>query len=311
MIPIYVKNTLLNFLSFFLIAFSLYIFIALVSYNPSDSGILNVNSNPTIQNLGGPLGAKISDFLFTVIGIGSYLVLLIGSIWALQILFFKDPYNSRIKIAVRFTSSIILLISFCSIVEYYFANGSGGYLGTSSFIALSNGLGFIGSLIFLVIFIIPASSLAFNFSWLNIIDLLGTFIINTTKLAKSYLVSIFTTLLNLISTLIAKLKEQKKSISEKRLEKKIEKTKTIHQPKKSEKSADFSSKVISSETKQPDLPNTTETKLKEIESTSIKESDPKAIMPSTELLDRALDDGSSLSEAELSQIADQIGRAHV
>ena len=77
MIPIYVKNTLLNFLSFFLIAFSLYIFIALVSYNPSDSGILNVNSNPTIQNLGGPLGAKISDFLFTVIGIGSYLVLLI------------------------------------------------------------------------------------------------------------------------------------------------------------------------------------------------------------------------------------------
>lgn len=304
MIPIYVKNTLLNFLSFFLIAFSLYIFIALVSYNPSDSGILNVNSNPTIQNLGGPLGAKISDFLFTVIGIGSYLVLLIGSIWALQILFFKDPYNSRIKIAVRFTSSIILLISFCSIVEYYFANGSGGYLGTSSFIALSNGLGFIGSLIFLVIFIIPASSLAFNFSWLNIIDLLGTFIINTTKLTKSYLVSIFTTLLNLISTLIAKLKEQKKSIAEKRLEKKIEKTKTIHQPKKSEKSADFSSKVISSETKQPDLPNTTETKLKEIESTSIKESDPKAIMPSTELLDRALDDGSSLSEAELSQIAD-------
>jgi S-DNA-T family DNA segregation ATPase FtsK/SpoIIIE len=304
MIPIYVKNTLLNFLSFFLIAFSLYIFIALVSYNPSDSGILNVNSNPTIQNLGGPLGAKISDFLFTVIGIGSYLVLLIGSIWALQILFFKDPYNSRIKIAVRFTSSIILLISFCSIVEYYFANGSGGYLGTSSFVALSNGLGFIGSLIFLVIFIIPASSLAFNFSWLNIIDLLGTFIINTTKLAKSYLVSIFTTLLNLISTLIAKLKEQKKSIAEKRLEKKVEKTKTIHQPKKSEKSADFSSKVISSETKQPDLLNTTETKLKEIESTSIKESDPKAIMPSTELLDRALDDGSSLSEAELSQIAD-------
>ena len=177
-------------------------------------------------------------------------------------------------------------------------------MGTSSFVALSNGLGFIGSLIFLVIFIIPASSLAFNFSWLNIIDLLGTFIINTTKLAKSYLVSIFTILLNLISTLIAKLKEQKKSIAEKRLEKKVEKTKTIHQPKKSEKSADFSSKVISSETKQPDLPNTTETKLKEIESTSIKESDPKAIMPSTELLDRALDDGSSLSEAELSQIAD-------
>ena len=111
MIPIYVKNTLLNFFSFFLIAFSLYIFIALVSYNPGDSGSYNLNSNQTIVNLGGPLGAKISDFLFTLIGIGAYLVLLIGSVLALQILFFKDPYNSKIKISVRFISSVILLLN--------------------------------------------------------------------------------------------------------------------------------------------------------------------------------------------------------
>ena len=168
MIPIYVKNTLLNFFSFFLIAFSLYIFIALVSYNPGDSGSFNINSNLTIENLGGPLGAKISDFLFTLIGIGAYLVLLIGSVWALQILFFKDPYNSRIKIAVRLISSVILLTSFCSITEYYFSDNAGGYLGKSTFINLSNALGYIGSLIFLVIFIIPASSLSFNFSWLKI-----------------------------------------------------------------------------------------------------------------------------------------------
>ena len=304
MIPIYVKNTLLNFFSFFLIAFSLYIFIALVSYNPSDSGIFNINSNPAIQNLGGPLGAKISDFLFTVIGIGSYLVLLIGSVWALQTLFFKDPYNSQIKIAVRFISSIILLISFCSIAEYYFSQNAGGYLGKSLFINLSNALGFIGSLIFLVIFIIPASSLSLNFSWLTIIDLLGSSILSTAKFIKVHLQLLFSRLLNLMSNLIVNIKEKKNSLAEKRAEKQIEKTKTILKPKKSEKSSDFSSKVISSEVKQPDLPNTTETKLKEIDNVSPKESESKAVMPSTELLDRALDDGSSLTEAELSQIAD-------
>ena len=304
MIPIYIKNTLLNFFSFFLIAFSLYIFIALVSYNPSDSGIFNINSNSAIQNLGGPLGAKISDFLFTVIGIGSYLVLLIGSVWALQTLFFKDPYNSQIKIAVRFISSIILLISFCSIAEYYFSQNAGGYLGKSLFINLSNALGFIGSLIFLVIFISPASSLSLNFSWLTIIDLLGSSILSTAKFIKVHLQLLFSRLLNLMSNLIANIKEKKNSLAEKRAEKQIEKTKTILKPKKSEKSSDFSSKVISSDVKQPDLPNTTETKLKEIDNVSPKESESKAVMPSTELLDRALDDGSSLTEAELSQIAD-------
>jgi S-DNA-T family DNA segregation ATPase FtsK/SpoIIIE len=304
MIPIYIKNTLLNFFSFFLIAFSLYIFIALVSYNPSDSGIFNINSNPAIQNLGGPLGAKISDFLFTLIGIGSYLVLLIGSVWALQTLFYKDPYNSQIKIAVRFISSIILLISFCSIAEYYFSQNAGGYLGKSLFINLSNAIGFIGSLIFLVIFIIPASSLSLNFSWLTIIDLLGSSILTTSKFIKVHLQLLFSRLLNLMNNLIVNIKEKKSFLAEKRAEKQIEKTKTILKPNKSEKSSDFSSKVISSEVKQPDLPNTTETKLKEIDNVSPKESKSKAVMPSTELLDRALDDGTSLTEAELSQIAD-------
>jgi S-DNA-T family DNA segregation ATPase FtsK/SpoIIIE len=304
MIPIYVKNTLLNFLSFFLIALSLYIFIALVSYNPSDSGFFNVNSNTLVQNLCGPLGAKIADFLITILGIGSYLVLLIGSVWALQILFFKDPYNSKIKISVRFISSVILLVSFCSVMEYYFGNDSGGNLGKSTFVTLSNGLGFIGSLIFLIIFIIPASSLAFNFSWLNIIDSLGLRIINIFYFTKSYSELLFTKLINASSYIRAKLKEQKNSIKEKRLEKKVAIKQKKLQSTKSEKVSDFSTKVISSETKQPDLPNTTETKLKEIDSTPNKESDSKAVMPSTELLDRALDDGSSLSEEELKQIAD-------
>ena len=169
MIPNYVKNTLLNFLSFFLIAFSLYILIALISHDPSDPGIFYKTSSTNINNLGGPLGANISDFLFTIFGLGSYLILAVGVIWALQTIFFRDPYNSKVKIAVRIVSSVILLISFCSILEYYFLENSGGYLGKIFFINLSNTLGFIGSLIFLVIFIIPASSLSFNFS--------GTFLI--------------------------------------------------------------------------------------------------------------------------------------
>ena len=92
--PPYIKNTLLNFLSFFLIAFSLYILISLISYNPSDSGFFNKNSSINIVNLGGPLGASISDFLITLIGFSSYLLLLIGCIWSIQSLFLESETSN-------------------------------------------------------------------------------------------------------------------------------------------------------------------------------------------------------------------------
>ena len=300
----YFKNTLLNFFSFFLIAFSLFIFIALVSYESSDPAFFNKSSSTTILNLGGPLGANISDFLFTLIGMGSYLILLIGCVWALQTIFFQDLYNSKIKIIVRFISSLILLISFCSILEYYFVNNAGGYLGKLIFTNLSGVLGFIGSLIFLVIFIIPASSLSFNFSWIAVLDLTGTMLLKTGTLALEVTTKIFQFLMinskNIINSLMA-FKEKEKI---KKQEIVTQKNRDTLKDKQNDEQS-FSNKVMSSEAKQPDLPNTTEPKLKEVEVSVPEKEDEKtkAVMPSTQLLDRALDDGSSLTKDELNQIA--------
>ena len=305
MLSPYVKNTLLNFFSFFLIAFSLYIFIALVSYDPSDPAFFNKSSSTTILNLGGPLGANISDFLFTIIGLGSFLILLIGCVWALQIIFDNDPYNTNIKIIVRFVSSIILLISFCSILEYYFDNNSGGFLGNLIFLSLSNGLGFIGSLIFLVIFIIPASSLSFNFSWLKTIDYIGESLIKIYHLSLRLSKNLFGQVSNNFENTLNRIKHYKQAQLAKKEKIVALKPKEIPKVKLDEKES-FSNKVISSEAKQPDLPNTTEPKFKEVEkpiSDKDEEEVIKTVMPSTQLLDRALDDGSSLTEDELNQIA--------
>ena len=301
MIPNYVKNTLLNFLSFFLIAFSLYILIALISHDPSDPGIFYKTSSTNINNLGGPLGANISDFLFTIFGLGSYLILAVGVIWALQTIFFRDQYNSKVKIAVRVVSSVILLISFCSILEYYFLGNSGGYLGKIFFINLSNTLGFIGSLIFLVIFIIPASSLSFNFSWLKTLDLIGNLLINVFDLCRVSLSKLLSFIGTSISSIFKRLKEIRdiqefKKEEAKNLKSKIVSAKKIDIVEDKNKSLDSPL--------QPDLPNTEPT-IKEVESKEpiTETSQEKTVMPSTELLDRALDDGSSLTEEELSQIA--------
>ena len=302
MIPNYVKNTLLNFLSFFLIAFSLYILIALISHDPSDSGIFYKTSSININNLGGPLGANISDFLFTIFGLGSYLILAVGVIWALQTIFYRDPYNSKVKIAVRIVSSVILLISFCSILEYYFLKNSGGYLGKIFFINLSNTLGFIGSLIFLVIFIIPASSLSFNFSWLKTIDLIGNLLIDLFNLCRLFISKLFSIVIASTSNFFKRLKEIRDIKESKKEETKNLKSKII--PAKKADITDDKDKSLDSPL-QPDLPNTSERTIKEVESKEpiANTSQEKTVMPSTELLDRALDDGSSLTDEELSQIA--------
>ena len=301
MIPNYVKNTLLNFLSFFLIAFSLYIFIALISYDPSDPGIFYKTSSVNINNLGGPIGANISDFLFTIFGLGSYLILAVGVIWALQIIFFKDPYNSKIKVIIRLVSSLILLICFCSILEYYFQY-RGGFLGRVAFINISNFLGFIGSLIFLVIFIIPASSLSFNFSWLKTIDLVGNLLINFLNLTRVSLIKLFGFVSDNTFSFFKRMKERRDIKESKKEETRNLKSKIIS-AKKVDETLD-KNKSLDSPIQQ-DLPNTSGPTIKEVKSKELIVETPKekTIMPSTELLDRALDDGSSLTEEELSQIA--------
>ena len=303
--PPYIKNTLLNFFSFFLIAVSLYIFMSLVSYDISDSGFFNKNSSSIINNLGGPLGALISDFLLILFGYGAYLLLLIGCIWAIQTLFFLDPYNSLNKMIVRFISSIFLIICFCSVIDFYFANSVGGFVGNQTQQFLSSKIGNIGSLIFLIIFLIPATSLSFNFSWLNTADHVGKFLILLSKFMAKFFLKFIKKLTNVISLILDKSKQIVTTLQTK-TEKKI---KTQSKPKITNEAQikDKEHNELKSDLKQADLP-ISETKLKEVDRVIVDSKEDeikdKVIMPSTELLDRALDDGSSLSESELNQIAE-------
>ena len=305
--PPYIKNTLLNFLSFFLIAFSLYIFISLVSYDISDSGFFNKNSSVEINNLGGPLGAKISDFLNTIFGLGGYLVLIIGSVWAIQILFYDDPYSSIYKTFVRLVSSLLLLTCFCSIGYFYFLSNFGGVIGEEVILALSSIIGDIGALIFLIILLIPSTSLAFNFSWLKAIDRIGKIVIFFGKLFLDLISNFLKILQNLSTTLLINMKKIVDTMKSANKNKVKASVKPIinKEPQIKEKQIEESTKDL----KQVDLPIKAESPLKEvqkedIESTEGEQKKEKAVMPSTELLDRALDDGSSLSENELNQIAE-------
>ena len=302
--PPYIKKTFLNFFSFFLLAFSLYIFISLVSYDSSDSGFFSKNSSEIINNLGGPLGATVSDFLFTLFGYGSYLCLLIGSVWAIQTLFYEDKYPSNIKTAIRFFSSIFLLICFCSVGYFYFLENFSGFIGKEIFLSISSIFGDIGSLIFLIILIIPTLSLSFNFSWLNFIDQIGKILIILVNFLSNIVLKIYELLKRSLFDIFSKSKKIIVSLQG-NLDKKIKsKPEISKEPQIKEKKVE----KPQTDPKQGDLPINNDSNLKEVtkeihnDIADVKKD--KAVMPSTELLDRALDDGSSLTERELNQIAE-------
>ena len=227
----------------------------------------------------------------------------------MQTIFFRDQYGSNIKTIVRFFSSFILLISFCAVLEYYFDSNSGGFLGKFIFTNLSNFIGFLGSLIFLVIFLIPAAALAFNFSWIKTLEVLGSAIIKllnvtitTLKTISSKSISFFRALVTKFSDKLNLFRESQKLKKESSLTSKV--TKDKFKTKILEKES-FSNKSMPEQAAQPDLPNTSEELLREVEMPAHKgiSNQVKTKMPSTELLDRALDDGASLSEEELNEIA--------
>jgi len=187
----------------------------------------------------------------------------------------------------------------------YLGNNFGGVLGNTILKAISSIFGNIGSLIFLVIFLIPTTSLSFNFSWIEKLEQFGKLLIVISNYIWNLLKTLGSKLKEMLMSLLTKSKEiviamQKSSQKKKSL---TTKPKISNEPQIKEVSVKETPKDL----KQGDLPIETKNPLKEVEKKEvIDEPDAKkekAVMPSTELLDRALDDGSSLSEGELNQIA--------
>ena len=300
-----IKNTLISFFSFFLIAFSLYIFISLLSYDSSDSGYWYRDSSSTVNNLGGPLGAFISDYLFTLIGFGSYLLLLISSTWCIQVLFFNNSNISKLDNLLRLSSSVLLLICFCSIGHFYLTNNFGGFFGSVIFTNLSSLVGEIGALIFLMILIIPSISMSFNFSWLKATDYFGNKLILIYKVLLKGSLFLLKKIIGISKSFFSKLKKivnyTKTNISDKKISKIKPKIKNQTEIKNEENNPSERPK------RQGELPiKENDLKVvpkKEIDLTEEDTTNQNKITPSTDLLDRALDDGQSLSEKELNQIA--------
>ena len=261
----------------------------------------------SIENLGGPFGAYLSDALFSVAGIGAYLILLILSFVAVRLLFFYQPSN-RMHKTIKFISGIVLISSFSSLCEYYYSgdffpqSSSGGLIGNLVFTNLSNIFGVVGSLIFIVIFFLASISLTFSFSWLSVIDVIGKgakcsfFQFN----AKSNQAIQF--IVNSIKSIdFSRFRSENKPVLDRSIA--DAKPRELNLPKSSP-SVDAKPQEITRSVTKTETPKAESS----VSSTvyKSKEKNSNTSMPSTDLLDRVLDDGSSLTKEQLDEVADRL-----
>ncbi|URJ27591.1 DNA translocase FtsK 4TM domain-containing protein [Candidatus Blochmanniella camponoti] len=119
----------------------LYLIISLISFNPADPGWLQTTWDGSIHNVGGMLGAKISDFLFFIFGIPVYVIplFLFFYLWKICV------QGMRITVFIfifKLIGILILLFACCGLahitIDNFFYFSSGGIVGSISYDIISS-----------------------------------------------------------------------------------------------------------------------------------------------------------------------------
>ena len=165
-----------------LFSLSLILFISLFSFDPNDPGF-NTTGNKEINNFIGLMGAYFSSTSFVFFGVASYFIPLLFISLALSVIQGKETKTSKEILVVKLVAFILILVSTCSVSSIHFLiewmpEGSGGILGlmiASSFIQL---LDVIGTTLLMLALWFSFLPLFLGFSWVKVIDFLGSSVIN-------------------------------------------------------------------------------------------------------------------------------------
>jgi S-DNA-T family DNA segregation ATPase FtsK/SpoIIIE len=235
--------------------------------------------------------------------------LFIISFVAVKLLFFYKASDRTHKV-IKVTSVIVLLSSFSALCEFYYSgdyfpqSSSGGLIGTLIFTNLSNIFGVVGSLIFIIIFFLISISLTFSFSWLSVMDMLG-------RGAQYFLIEISARIKQLFQFLYQTIRSidlsKFKSIDEPKVERSVAQAtpRELNLPKSNSEAQS----EISPQEPPKIAPKSEASKNESVATSTVykpKDKNVNSEMPSTDLLDRVLDDGSSLTKEQLDEVADRL-----
>ncbi|MGV6852326.1 MAG: DNA translocase FtsK [bacterium] len=165
----------------FLAPTGIYIFTALLSYKTTDPGWSNSASYEHVANIGGVVGAWLSDLLFYLFGFGAYAIP-VAIIWFGWRVFknkkLEEPDST--EFAVRLVGFLLVggtLTGLAHMHAHYavgsLPHGGGGIAGDMIASGLMQAFGFLGATIFLFSLLLAGFTLMTGLSWFQIMDLTG------------------------------------------------------------------------------------------------------------------------------------------
>ena len=274
-----------------LFSLSLILFISLFSYDPNDPGF-NTTGNREISNFIGLIGAYFSSTSFVFFGVASYFIPLLFISFAVSVIQGKETKTSKEILVVKLIAFILILISTCTVSSIHFLiewmpEGSGGILGLVIASSLMQLLDMIGTTLLMLALWFSFLPLFLGFSWIKVIDFLGSSVIEI----SSYIY------LNLKSLIL--------SIKDNAADKKIKKAETERVEKKVKETPVKEKSVESSKPKiEKVIPPIEEGKKASKErQTKLFDESSASLIPSLDLLDEASNEKYGNSEESLEALS--------
>ncbi|MFN3467469.1 MAG: DNA translocase FtsK 4TM domain-containing protein, partial [Candidatus Brocadiales bacterium] len=162
------KRTTNIVLAVFLVAFALFALISLGSFNPTDPPFSNYPSNVQIKNYCGILGAELSGYLLSGLGLAGLAVMLLLGAWGVIFLWKGEIEDLWVK-AIGGTLLVVSLSLFLGLLDPLLPPKgllawAGGTLGTTASTQLVKNLGLAGTGVFLAFGFFISAVLLFNVS---------------------------------------------------------------------------------------------------------------------------------------------------
>lgn len=165
---------------------SLYLLLAMFSYDAADPGWSRTGENRSIQNLGGPFGAWLSDVFFSLFGYMAYLFPLLLA-WRTWLVFRERSHQGDIDwlmVGLRAVGLVLVMLAGTALAVMHYSSGdsvlpysNGGLLGGAVADWVHAAFSYTGgTLLLLAVFLFGLTIFA-DISWFAVMDEIGRWIL--------------------------------------------------------------------------------------------------------------------------------------
>ncbi|WP_286238394.1 DNA translocase FtsK [Neptuniibacter halophilus] len=164
------------------IAITVFLLVALLGYNPKDSGWSHLGYQPEVTNMAGPVGAWIADLFVSGLGLGAYLLplLIIYPLVRFLLRRSRSLMDSVPFFIVRVSGGLLLLASFSALCSTHISNtgldypfSAGGIIGEAISDLSVTWLSLVGSSVVLFTGLLFGLTLLLEMGWAGLLERLG------------------------------------------------------------------------------------------------------------------------------------------